>query len=63
MSKLIFLTSKLGSGKVTNTFGAAGKEGGAKLTVVAPSGKTATYEPLFKGEGALNAKAKFTEGN
>jgi hypothetical protein len=61
MSKLIMLTSKLSAGKVTDTFGSAGKDGGAKLTVVVPSGKTATYDPLFKGEGKLNAKAKFTE--
>ena len=61
MTKLIFLTSKLVSGKVTNTFGGAGKSGGAKLTVVVPSGKTGSYEKLFKGEGKLNAKAKFTE--
>jgi hypothetical protein len=61
MNKLIFLTSKLGSGKVTNTFVGGGKQKGAKLTVVCPNGKSSTYEPIFVGEGGLNAKAKFTE--
>ena len=63
MGKLIFLTSKLASGKVQNSFVAGGKNGGAKLTNYVPSGKSSAYDSLFKGEGGMNAKAKFTENN
>jgi hypothetical protein len=63
MGKLIFLTSKLGTGKVKNTFTAGGKDKGAKLTVVCPNGLTSKYQPLFTSEGGLNPKATFTEGN
>jgi hypothetical protein len=63
MSKLIMLTSKLSAGKVTNTFVSGGKDNGAKLTNEVPNGKSSAYESLFKGEGGMNAGAKFTEAN
>jgi hypothetical protein len=63
MSKLIFLTGKLKGGKVANSFVRSGVNGGAKLTVICPNGKSSAYEPVFKGEGGMNAKAKFTESN
>jgi hypothetical protein len=63
MTKLIFLTSKLGSGKVKDTFVSGGKDKGAKLTNEVPNGKSATYQAIFVGEGGMNASAKFTEAN
>ena len=63
MGKLIFLTSKLTTGKVKNTFVAGGKDKGAKLANYVPTGKSSAYDSLFKGEGGMNAKAKFTESN
>jgi hypothetical protein len=63
LTKLIVLTSTLGKGKVTKAFVNAGASKGAKLTVVCPNGKSSSYESLFKGEGKMNAKAKFTESD
>jgi hypothetical protein len=63
MGKLIMLTSKLASGKVKDSFVSGGKDKGAKLTNEVPSGKSSAYESLFKGEGGMNAGAKFTEAN
>ena len=63
MGKLIMLTSKLASGKVKDSFVSGGKDKGAKLTNEVPSGKSSAYESLFKGEGGMNAGAKFTEAD
>ena len=63
MGKLIMLTSKLASGKVKDSFVSGGKDKGAKLTNEVPNGKTSAYESLFKGEGGMNAGAKFTEAD
>jgi hypothetical protein len=61
MKTLKIKTSKLTAGKVTNAFVSSGKSGGAKLTVVTPSGMASAYESLFKGEGGMNASATFTK--